>query len=195
MSIRAILVPILVERFSEHGLQLGEPPAPIAVFPSIHPEVGSVTISEKEESADVSVGEIAYDHFFNPYEEERGTDEAAAGIANEIVRFLQELFADRLLMWRSTDGRTRGWRERGAEGRSAPLVNDDREYSTYVWSGPLGIWRATAVILARGAIEDDREYEIMRHRVTDDGPDRLQGTERDEARRLVADYERGRITE
>jgi hypothetical protein len=30
----------------------------------------------------------------------------------------------------------------------------------------------------------------MLHRVNDDGPDRLQVVERDQARRLVADYER-----
>ena len=46
------------------------------------------------------------------------------------------------------------------------------------------------MILARGRILDDREYEIMVHRVNDDRPDRLEIVERDQARRLVADYER-----
>jgi hypothetical protein len=98
-------------------------------------------------------------------------------------------------MWRSSDGRTRGWRERGDAGHSAPLVVDDREYQTYVWSGPLGVWQATPTVLARGSIHDDREYEIMVQRVNNDGPDRLQGPERDALRRLVEEYERTRRIE
>lgn len=191
MAIRDILVPLLVERFKDRGLQLGTSPDLIAVFPAVHSEVGNVRISEGNGGgADVAVGDVARDHFFNPYEEERNTSEAAEGIARNVVRFLQELFADRLLMWRSTDGRTRGWRERGDAGHTAPLVVDDRAYYTFIWSRPLGIWQATPTILARGRIVDDREYEIMVHRVNDDGPDRLQAADRDLARRLVADYER-----
>ena len=191
MAIREILVPLLVEQFKDRGLQLGTSPDLIAVFPAAHPEVGDVRISEGNGGgAAIAVGDVARDHFFNPYEEERNTSEAAEGIVRNVVRFLQELFADRLLMWRSTDGRTRGWRERGDAGHTAPLVVDDRAYYTFIWSRPLGIWQATPTILARGRILDDREYEIMVHRVNDDGPGRLQVAERDLARRLVADYER-----
>jgi hypothetical protein len=191
MSIRDILVPMLQERFPNRGLTIGAAPDPIAVFPAAHPEVGDARVWEGSASgADVGVGDIAHDHFFNPYEEERGTPEAAEGIARNVVRFLDELFADRLLMWRSTDGRTKGWRERGEAGHTAPLVVDDRTYYTCIWSRPLGVWQATPTILARGRILDDREYEIMVQRVTDDGPDRLAPGERDLARRIVAEYER-----
>ena len=191
MSIRDILVPMLTDLFPDRGLKLGDPPQAIAVFPAAHPEVGDASVSEGSGSGvDVAVGEVAHDHFFNPYEEERDTPEAAEGIARNVVRFLDELFADRLLMWRSTDGRTRGWRERGDAGHTAPLVVDDRAYQTYIWSRPLGIWQATLTILARGRILDDRDYEIMVQRITDDGPDRLQPPERDLAHRIVADYER-----
>jgi hypothetical protein len=191
MSIRDVLVPMLQERFPDRGLTLGDPQDPIASFPAAHPEVGPASVWEGSGSgADVAVGDVAHDHFFNPYEEERGTPEAMEGIARNVVRFLEELFADRLLMWRSVDGRTKGWRERGEAGHTAPLVVDDRAYHTYIWSRPLGIWQATPTILARGRILDDREYEIMVQRVTDDGPGRLQAGERDLARRIVADYER-----
>jgi hypothetical protein len=192
MTIRDVLVPMLTARFGERGLRLGEPPDPIAVFPAAHAAVGDVRIADSGTSADVAVGDIAYDHFFNPYDEERGTDAAVQGIANEVVRFLDELFADRLLMWRSVDGRTRGWRERGDALHTAPLVIDDREYQMYVWSGPLGVWRATPVVLARGSIQDDREYEIVVRRVNTDGPDRLQIPERDALRRIMEEYERNR---
>ncbi|HEU4935777.1 MAG TPA: hypothetical protein VFT39_04930 [Vicinamibacterales bacterium] len=194
MTIRDVLVPMLVARFKDRGLTLGEPPDPIAVFPAAHPLVGEVRISDRGTSADVGVGDIAYDHFFNPYDEERGTAEAVEGIAKDVVRFLDELFADRLLMWRSVDGRTRGWRERGDVGHSAPLVIDDREYQLFVWSQPLGVWRATPIVLARGSIQDDREYEIVVQRVNNEGPDRLQGSERDALRRIVEEYEKKRTS-
>jgi hypothetical protein len=191
MSIRDVLVPMLQDRFSDRAFSRGDPPGPIATFPAAHPDVGAASVWEGTGSGvDVRVGDVAHDTFFNPYEEERGTPQAAEGIAKNVVRFLEELFADRLLMWRSADGRTRGWRERGDAGHTAPLVVDDRAYHTYIWSRPLGIWQATPTILARGRILDDREYEIMVQRVTDDGPDRLQGGERDLARRIVAEYER-----
>jgi hypothetical protein len=95
-------------------------------------------------------------------------------------------------MWRSADGRTRGWRERGEAGHSAPLVIDDREYLLYLWSGPLGSWRATPIVLARGSIQDDREYEIVVQRVNHDGQDRLPVPERDALKRILEEYERKR---
>jgi hypothetical protein len=191
MSIRDILVPMLRDRFADRGLQLGSAPEPIAVFPAAHPDVGPASVSSSGESGvDVAVGDVARDSFFNPYEEERGTVAAAEGIANNVVRFLEELFADRLLMWRSQDGATMGWRERGEAGHTAPLVTDDRVYHTYIWTRPLGTWQATPTILARGRILDDREYEIMVQRATDDGPDRLPPGQRDLARHIVAEYER-----
>ena len=81
---------MLVSRFKDRGLTLGEPPNPIAVFPAAHPLVGEVRISDRGTSADVAVGDIAYDHFFNPYDEERGTAEAVEGIAKDVVRFLDD---------------------------------------------------------------------------------------------------------
>lgn len=195
MKIRDVLVPMLIARFNDRGLILGEPPEPIAVFPAAHALVGQVRIFDRDTSADLAVGDIAYDHFFNPYEAERGTADAVQGIANDVVRFLDELFTDRLLMWRSSDGRTRGWRERGDAGHSAPLVIDDREYELFVWSQPLGVWRATPIVLARGSIQDDREYEIVVQRVNHEGPDRLPGSERDALRRIVEEYERKRASQ
>lgn len=191
MSIRDILVPMLRDRFPDRQLQLGTPPEPLAIFQPAHPNVGTASVwLNSEAGADVAVGDVARDSFFNPYEEEQGTAEAAQGIANNVVRFLEELFADRLLMWRSSDGATMGWRERGEAAHTAPLVVDDRRYNTYIWSRPLGVWQATPTILARGRILNDREYQIMVLRVTDDGPDRLPPRERDLARRIVAEYER-----
>ena len=51
-------------------------------------------------------------------------------------------------------------------------------------------FQATPAIFARGHIPDDREYQIMFGRLNDAGQDGFQGTERDVAGQLVAEYER-----
>ena len=189
MPIRDLLVPVLVERFNDRGLRLGTPPDPIASFPAKHPEVGDVSVWDGGVSARVAVGEIVSEHF-NLWPSELDVEEATDRTVRDVVRFLQELFADRLLFWQSTDGRKTAWRERGDVGYSEPLVLDDRTYRTYLWSGPLSLWQATPTIFARGHIRDDREYQIMFVRLNDAGPGGFQGTERDIAGQLVADYER-----
>jgi hypothetical protein len=191
MPVCDILVPVLVERFSDRGLRLGAPPDPIALFPAKHPDVGDVRVWAEPYSARLAVGEIVWEHFnLNLWEPELDIKQASDRIANDVVRFLQELFTDRLLFWQSIDGKKAAWRERGDVGYSGPLVIDDRLYRTYLWSAPLSLWQATPAIFARGHIRDDREYHIMFVRLNDAGPDGFQGTERDVASQLVADYER-----
>jgi hypothetical protein len=70
-------------------------------------------------------------------------------------------------------------------------VIDDRMYNRYLWSGPLPQWRASAAILAKGRIADDREYQVVLWRLSKSVPDGFVGSEHALARRLVADYERG----
>jgi hypothetical protein len=182
------LVPELVERFTNRGLQLGTPPDPIASFPAKHPDVGDVRVWDEGLSARLAVSEIVWERFQIWSTDD--VNEATERIGRSVIRFLQELFADRLLFWRSTDGRKAGWRERGDAGYSDPLVLDDRTYQTYLWSGPVSLWQATPTVFARGYIQDDREYQIMFVRLNDAGPDGFHGTERDVASQLVAQYER-----
>ena len=187
MPIRDLLVPELVERFSDRGLQLGTPPTPShrsrqSIPMWVTPGCGT------RASARVAVGEIVGErfHLWPSDDVKAGTER----IGKSVVRFLQELFADRLLFWQAVDSRKAGWRERGDVGYSEPLVLDDRTYRTYLWSGPVSLWQATPAIFARGRIQDDREYQIMFVRLNDAGPDGFQGTERDIAGQLVAEYER-----
>jgi hypothetical protein len=189
MPISDLLVPVLVERFSDRGLRLGTPPGPIASFPAKHPDVGDVEVwDEAFSGARVAVGTIVWESFHVWPSDD--VSEATDRVVKSVVRFLQELFADRLLFWQSIDGRKAAWRERGDAGHSEPLVLDDRTYRTYLWSGPVSLWQATPTIFARGHIRDDREYQIMFVRLNDAGPDGFQGAERDVASQLVADYER-----
>jgi hypothetical protein len=192
MPIRDVLLATLIERFGDRGLRVGTPPG-IAEFPAKHPEVGDASVRdtgiEANFNAIVAVGEIITDQFDN-YDSHLDGRERAERLTKDVVRFLQELFADRLLFWRSTDGRSAGWRERGDAGHSEPLVLDNRTYRTYLWSGPLSVWQAIPAIFARGRIRDDREYNIIAARLENLGPDGFEGAERDLASRLAADYTR-----
>jgi hypothetical protein len=192
------LLASLIARFGDRGLQVGTPPEPVAVFPAKHPKVGPLRVwalvrrpSSLGDVVDVSltIGEVLADDFSN-YDVHLPFAQRAERVTSDVVRFLDQLFADRLLFWKSLDeaGR-RGWRERGAAGHTEPLVLDDRVYETYVWSGPLSVWRATPAILNRGRIRDERERHIVRSRLNDDGPDGFTVAERELAERLVADYE------
>jgi hypothetical protein len=208
MTIRDVLLAALLDRFSDQGFQVGTPDAgpqtwlgdPTAWFPAKHPEVGEIRIwvtgiqnstLGTVLSATVSIGQIIVDSFHN-YDSHLDEGERVERVTNDVVRFLGELFADRLLFWRSTDGRRTGWRERGDAGYSEPLVLDDREYRTYVWSGPLSVWQAIPAILARGRIQDDREYQIIVTRLADEGPEGFRGAERDLASRLAVESDRDR---
>jgi len=188
----------LLARFVARGMQVGTPPNPIAVFPAKHPKIGPLSVWALERRPSslgevvgvrLAIDEILNDDFSN-YDVHLPFDQRAERVTRDVVRFLDQLFADQLLFWRSLDeaGR-RGWRERGAAGHSEPLVLDDRTYQTYVWSGPLVIWRATPAILNRGRIHDERERHIVRSRLDDAGPNGFTATERELAERLLADYE------
>ena len=192
----------LAERYATHGLRVGTPPDPVALVPAKHPEVGDLkvwTVTSGESSVglilsvELAVGDLLHDHFTN-FDTHLSMPERSARLTGEVVRFLDYLFADKLLFWKSLDVAVAGWRERGAAGHAEPLVIDDRTYRLYVWSEPLGTWRATSRVLALVRIADDREYEIVRGRLQYAGADGfnepLSGEERERAARLAAEYER-----
>jgi hypothetical protein len=193
------LVSALIRRFGRERFRAGTAPGPIAVFPAKHPEVGDLKIwapRRREISmghifgVEVAIGDIIRDSF-ESYDTHLSAGEREARLTRDVVRFLDELFTDRLLFWCSMDAARRsGWRERGNAGHSDPLVLDDRTYATYLWSGPLGTWRATSMVLARGRIRDEREYHILLMRLRDAGPGGYNAAERERIGPLVAEYQR-----
>lgn len=162
-DVEALLLGALLARFRNEGLQVGSPPGPLAVFPAKHPQVGDLTLFRPRigdsVSVEMTIGDTLRDTL-NNIDTHLPLVQRAERLTRDVARFLQELFADRLLFWRSVDGRKAGWRERGETGHAEPLVLDDRPYNLYVWSRPLGTWRASTAILARGRIRDEREYQI-----------------------------------
>lgn len=195
MTSREFLLSALSDRFADQRMRVGALPSPIATFPAKHADVGAIRVSgtgvDPNFIVTVEIGEIVSNHFHN-FDDHLKAPERVERLTTEVVRFLQELFADRLLFWRSTDGRNAGWRERGDVGYTEPLVLDNRIYRTYLWSGPLAVWQAVPAIFARGRIRDDREYEIVAALLNEARPGALDEAESDLARRLVADYDRER---
>ena len=192
MPLRDILVPALRERYRDRGVQLFEDSdrSLIARFPAAHPEIGDLELaaSARATGVNVRIGDVLHDDFYSL--DTHLTDaERNRRVVEEVIRFLDELFADRLLFWRGAEGGAFGWRERGISGSLDPLVLDNRRYLVYLWSHPLGEWQAVPVVLGRGGIRSDREYEILLSQLDDHGPELLDDETRARVTRLVKEYE------
>jgi hypothetical protein len=128
--IRDLLLPALIANFPDRGFQADEPPM-IGVFPAAHPEVGDVTIYDDGDEATVYIGEITHTHF-NPYDQSLTDAQIAATVTCDVVDFLTELFADRVLLWTSLENGSGGCQSLDYDG-GRPRKSD---VLTYVWSGP-----------------------------------------------------------
>jgi hypothetical protein len=193
MAIRDDLLSMLTTRFGQRGLRTDTAPDVLAIFPMVHPDVGDLRIGRVADeqfplSVDVMIGDALYDRFDN-FDPPEGA-ERTARLTKYLAEFLEELFADRLLFWKSVDGGGSGWRTGGDAAEYEPLVTDNRAYRRYVWSHPLPVWQAAPAIVQRGRIRDEREYQILVFSLDDESPEPLEESVRDAARRLIAEYER-----
>ena len=127
-----LLLPELQSRFADRKLRLGTAPNEVAIFPAAHPGVGDLTIWDDGDEATVGIGEITHDHF-NPDDDSLSSEEIAKRVSKEVVEFLEDLFADRVLLWKSPDGRSGGWRVLTTPDDSLEQGNN----LTYLWSGPV----------------------------------------------------------
>src|SRR4051812_28647882 len=123
MNGRDLVVAALVDRFPDQGLRVGRHPAPLATFPAKHRAVGDALVQDVREGSqsafhiDFSIGGVVFDSFTN-YDTHLDANGRWERLTRDLVRLLEELFQDRLLMWRSTDSQKWGWRERGPAGHS-----------------------------------------------------------------------------
>lgn len=187
---RDTLTSALLERYADRGIVIGESPAHVASFPARHAEVGDLRIwvgPESSYTVTARVGDILTNHFHN-YDEHLRPDDRIRRLKDELVWFLDALFGDRLLLWRSVGNRNSGWRERRAGELLEPLVLDNYIYRLYQWSGPLGTWQAAPAILGRGQIRDDREHDILAMLLEHGRAEDLDEAQRELARRLIRDY-------
>jgi len=133
VRIREVLVPALKESFPTRPFDRGELPNCIARFAAEHPAVGDVEITDDDTEATVYIGNITHRHF-NPYDPSLSPLDLARTVSGEVIQFLTDLFADRVLLWAAPGG--------GQSGCQYPFdgaVPTERpsDSNLFVWSGPL----------------------------------------------------------
>jgi hypothetical protein len=132
--LREALVPALKARFAGRPLVLGAGEGPVATFPAAHPGVGDLVIVDDGDELTIYIGDLTHRHFDN-YDEGLEESERARRIVEEVVAFLDDLFADRIEFFGSRFGGG-GCRRRSETPRGimSKLFLGAR---TYVWSGPI----------------------------------------------------------
>jgi hypothetical protein len=128
--IALVLIPKLQSRFPGRGLRTASPPTPCAVFPAIHPEVGEIEIYDDGSELTVVAGKFTHGHFSN-YDDRLSDAQKDDQIAEDVVAFLDKLFADQIILWGSHQGGGGWYNARSEESDFA------RNMKKYLWSGPL----------------------------------------------------------
>src|SRR5580765_5080968 len=103
------------------------------VLPAAHAQVGDVTILDDGDELTVYIGTITHGHF-NDYTPDNSPDAQMRAIVDSVVWFLEDLVADRVLIWQSNG--SGGWRI--IEKDESLDVHSDAGTQFYLWSGPIG---------------------------------------------------------
>jgi hypothetical protein len=133
--IKDVLVPELSRRFAGLGSFTGTPPEPIAIFPAKHPDVGNVTVYDDGDEATVRIEKITHGHF-SSYDESLSEAERDRWVTKCVFDFLDDLFADKVLLWVSESGRSGGWKVLRESLKPAD-VREGGDIRFFVWSGPV----------------------------------------------------------
>ena len=128
------LIPRLKEAFPNMSMLYSEAGNPIATIQAAHPEVGDVLIYDDEDEATVFIGDITHNHY-NPYDETLSREEVDDVVSAEVIEFLEALFRDEILMWKTDMGGGGSTRIQYEENIDK-LVDNNK---AFVWSGPIGI--------------------------------------------------------
>lgn len=103
----------------------------LVIFPAMHPEVGDAAIAGNGDELVLHLGKFTHIHFAG---HEKPRARGPGPLLDEVVDFLRELFADRIVFHGT--GRAGAWHPRTARKRGA-LSRFLLGNTTYVWSGPL----------------------------------------------------------
>jgi len=131
MGLRDSLLSALASAFPGHDLRASDSPDSVAVFPAACPEVGDLHIYGEDGEAIIEIGNITHGHF-SVYDETMGLDARHSAISEEVIGFLRELLADKVLLWTLGKGRSGGW-SMPFEGQIPSDVPS--EAKVFVWSG------------------------------------------------------------
>ncbi|MBS1583235.1 MAG: hypothetical protein JST66_13635 [Bacteroidetes bacterium] len=126
--IRDTLLPLLTERFPGRYTLAGPGVEPFVTFPAEHPEVGDVQLHDDGDEITLIAGRFTHGHFSN-YDGISLVEKEQA-IAKDVIDFLSDLFADRVVLWGSHQGGG-GWRV-----IDPATYEGSKRRNEYVWSGP-----------------------------------------------------------
>ena len=101
-ELREQLTRFLRERYPTAILAPGSDPHLVATFKGPI-EVGDLCIWDDGDEATVALGKITHTHF-NPDDSELSKSDAARKICDELKTFLEELFSNKVLFWKETNG-------------------------------------------------------------------------------------------
>ena len=118
MALFDVLVPMLRTRFPDLAFTGPSDQPPQLTIPASHPDVGDIVLQDDDEEITAFLGHFTHRHFSNY--DEIPTAEKEKIIAEDVVRFLENLFADRIVMW-------------GLTSRHGRLAPDRFTLSTEPW--------------------------------------------------------------
>lgn len=131
MTLSDVLIPALRTRFPKHAMSVGTPPDPIAVFQPRCPEIGVLAIFDDGEEATVMLEHITHHHVDN-YDQALTAEQRAQWITEGVVGFVEDLFADQVLLWSVQQGQKGGGWLRPYIGDIPENVPDDAD--VFLWS-------------------------------------------------------------
>lgn len=130
-----VLTHRLRQRFPDMNMSFGAPPEPAVVIPAVHPDVGDIKIFDDGDEATVIAGNFTHSHFSDF--DARSQAEAEQQTADNVVSFLERLFADQIVLWGSHNA-SGGWYDRNETDTETPAQQKlTAGKKLYVWSGPL----------------------------------------------------------
>jgi hypothetical protein len=104
--IRDKLIPLLEQKFGTGSFVRGTVPNLIASFPPAHAEIGELKIFAAGSEIIVEIGEITHGHF-DSLNQNVTQEEAEQEVAERVVNFIEDLFDNKYVLWRS---KQRRWR-------------------------------------------------------------------------------------
>ena len=127
--IRERLISAIRQTYPEKAFTFSAPPEPIASLPGNIPQVGLLQIYDEGDEATVCFTDVTHSHF-SCYETDKTQEQREEIITGDVMDFLEALFSDQVLLYRSRSKSMGGWVQLPAD---EPLrIEADLEY--FLWS-------------------------------------------------------------
>ena len=131
--IRDSLMPALKPHFPHIAFEFLDSSQPFARVTPSHEGIGDLEIYDDGDEATVVITQVTHGHF-NPYEKMPDA-ERDKWIVEAVIEFLNALFDDRVLLYRTPGQRSGGWQVHNERiDRSRPVPGTEH-YECFVWSG------------------------------------------------------------